>query len=108
MQEGLQTVLCSCQSSQRVLGANFKIRVYETGAHFPTWCKTTKAVSVRFSSSFIALDQIFVIRSQACLGSKASKMVKANTKVQNALKLAAISDALENVLKPREVECCRR
>ena len=60
-------------------------------------------MSVRFHSSLDALDQIPVIRSR--LGSKASKLVEANTEIQNALTVTALLDALENVFKPREVEC---
>ena len=49
------------------------------------------------------LDQIPVIRAR--LGSKASKLVEADASVQNALTVTALLDALENVFKPREVEC---
>ncbi len=61
------------------LGRN--IRVYEIGAHFPTWRKATEAVSVRFHSSLGPLDQIPVIKQR--LGTKASKLVEANVEVQH-------------------------
>lgn len=83
------------------LGRN--IRVYEIGAHFPTWRKATEAVSVRFHSSLGPLDQIPVRKHR--LGTWACKLVEANIEVQNALTVIALLDAMEHVFKPREVEC---